>query len=163
MVRAPLFNRFDQSFSYVCESFFHLFLHYLSPVPHFFLTCCASFTHAHKVSFIVKRHWFHHDETLVSSWWDTSFITMRLIKDIDEKDTRRMGKGLEDREKECGSLLDKECKQVILLSKEYFKKSPPASYCLLRWVDISPKQCKEIGIDVLVRKPHPSSPEGRSA
>ena len=86
---------------------------------------------------------------MVSSWWDTSFITMRLIKDIDEKDTRRMGKGLEDREKECGSLLDKECKQVILLSKEHFKKSPPASYCLLRWVDISPKQCKEIGTDAL--------------
>lgn len=43
-----------------------------------------------------------------------------------------MGKGLEDREEECGSLLDKECKQVILLSKEHFKKSPPASYCLLR-------------------------------
>ena len=57
---------------------------------------------------------------------------MRLIKDIDEKDTRRMGKGLEDREKECGSLLDKECTQVILLSKEHFKKSPPASYDLLR-------------------------------
>lgn len=43
-----------------------------------------------------------------------------------------MGKGLEDREEECGSLLDKECKQVILLSKEHFKKSPPAPYCLLR-------------------------------
>ena len=39
---------------------------------------------------------------------------MRLIKDIDEKDTRRMGKGLEDREKECGSLLDKDANRVNL-------------------------------------------------
>ncbi|EEX17409.1 hypothetical protein HMPREF0973_02702 [Prevotella veroralis F0319] len=45
---------------------FHLFQHYLSPALHFFLTCCASFTHAHKVSFIVMRHKFHRDETLVS-------------------------------------------------------------------------------------------------
>ena len=148
MVRAPLFNRFDQSFSPVCESF---------------STCFSIIYHPFPISFWRVAHHLHTHIKLVSSWRDNGFITMRLIKDIDEKDTRRMGKGLEDREKECGSLLDKECKQVILLSKEHFKKSPPASYCLLRWVDISPKQCKEIGIDVLVRKPHPSSLEGRSA
>ena len=79
----------------------HPLQHSLSPVLHFFLTCYASFTHAYNVSLIVMRHKFHHEETLVSSRWDTRFITMRLIKDTDKKDARCMRKRCATREKEC--------------------------------------------------------------
>ena len=57
------------------------------------------------------RHWFHHEETLVSSRGDTSFIMMRLIKDTDKKDARCVKKEQETSEKGCGNLLEKERKQ----------------------------------------------------
>ena len=83
---------FQHSFL-TCSAFLPHVLHiYLSPVPHSFLTCCASFTHAYKVSFIMMRHKFHHEETLVSSWWDTRFTMVKLKKDTEHKDARRMRK-----------------------------------------------------------------------
>ncbi|MEZ7674197.1 hypothetical protein O3603_02475 [Prevotella sp. 20925_1_30] len=56
------------------------------------------------------RHKFHHEETLVSSRRDTGFIMMRLRKDTEVKDARRMEKKWGTGEKECGNLLDKERK-----------------------------------------------------
>ena len=78
---------------------------------HSFFTCCASFTHAYKVSFIVVRHKFHHGDTIISPWWENSFTMVKLTKDTEGKNIRRMGKEQETREKECGNLLDKERKQ----------------------------------------------------
>ena len=43
-------------------SFSHLFANRVSPVLHSFLTCCASLTHAYKVSLTMMRHKFHHGE-----------------------------------------------------------------------------------------------------
>ena len=59
----------------------------------------------------MMTHKFHRDETQVSSWRDTGFIMMRLIKDTDKKDTGGMRKEWGTGEKECGNLLDKECEQ----------------------------------------------------
>ena len=58
----------------------------------------------------MMRHKFHHEETLVSSRRDTGFIMMRLIKDTELKDARRMRKEWRTGEKEFGNLLDKERK-----------------------------------------------------
>ena len=111
-------------------SFSHLFANRFPPVPaffitcsHSFLTCCASFIHAYKVSFIVMRHKFHREETLVSSRWDTSFIMVRLIKDTDKKDARRMRKEWGTGEKGMGNRWERKRKPIRQRVQTGFKGS----------------------------------------
>ena len=109
---SPSFSHlFANRFPPVPAFLFHVFRILFSRIPHSFLTCCASLTHVYKVSFIVVRHEFHHGDTIISPWWENSFTMVKLTKDTEGKNIRRMGKEQETREKECGNLLDKERKQ----------------------------------------------------
>ena len=48
-----------------------------------------SFTHTPHSIFTMVKIMFHRDETLVSSWWDTGFIMMRITWDIRLTNQRR--------------------------------------------------------------------------
>ena len=129
-IKEPLFQRQNINVSPVCESLLTSFsiLSHPFPIPltrvtHSFLTCCASFTHAYKVSLIMMRHKFHREETLVSSRWDTSFITMRLIKDTDKKDARRMRKEWGTGEKGMGYRWERKRKPIRQRAQTGFKGS----------------------------------------